>query len=44
MTDWDHGLEMFTNKVSEEYVLKVAREIAEENSLPLLNMADATEL
>ena len=44
MTDWDHGLEMFTNKVSEADILKVAEEIARERSLPLINLADTIEL
>jgi len=40
ITGWDHGLEMFTNKISEESVLKIARELASENSLPLINLGD----
>jgi hypothetical protein len=44
VTDWDHGMEMLTNKVSEEQVLQIAKEIAKENALPLLNIADATVL
>ncbi len=36
VTDWEHGMEMLTNKVSEESVLKVAAELANEWSLPLI--------
>jgi LPXTG-motif cell wall-anchored protein len=44
VTDWDHGMEMLTNKIPEESILKVAKEIATERSLPLLNIADGAAL
>ena len=44
ITAWDHGMEMFTNKIPEDNVLKIANEIAVENSLPLFNMGDETAL
>ena len=43
VTHWEHGLEMFTDKISEEEVVEVARDIAEENSLPLVNMGDEVD-
>jgi hypothetical protein len=44
VTDWDHGMELLTNKIPEESILKIAKEIATENSLPLLNLADGAAL
>ncbi len=44
VTAWDHGMEMLTNKIQEESILKIAKEIAAEHSLPLLNLADGAAL
>src|SRR5438552_8328100 len=38
ITAWDHGMEMFTNKIPEDNVLKIANEMAAEGSLPLMDM------
>lgn len=42
-TEWDHGMELVTNKVSEEYILKVASELANEWSLPLIKLGEAAD-
>jgi hypothetical protein len=39
-TDWDHGLEMLTDKISEENVVEIAKRIASAHSLLFVNMGD----